>query len=61
MGNINHKDKIKYKIERINIGDIALCYNDKIICIIERKTWNDPSIIDPKTNKPYDWNAVPHK
>ena len=39
----NYKDKIKYKIERINIGDIALCYNDKIICIIERKTWNDLS------------------
>jgi len=27
----------------------------------ERKAWNDPSIIDPKTNKPYDWNAFPHK
>ena len=27
----------------------------------ERKTWNDPSIVNPKTKKPYDWNALPHK
>ena len=40
--------KIDYKIERINIGDIAICYYNKIIAIIERKTWNDlsSSIID---------------
>lgn len=27
----------------------------------ERKSWNDASIIDPKTQQPYDWNALPHK
>ncbi|NYZ79013.1 dTDP-4-dehydrorhamnose 3,5-epimerase family protein [Candidatus Micrarchaeota archaeon] len=27
----------------------------------ERKTWNDPSIIDGKTGKPFDWNMSPHK
>ena len=27
----------------------------------ERRPWNDPSIIDPRTKKPYDWNASPHK
>jgi len=27
----------------------------------ERRPWNDPSIIDPKTGKPYDWNKPPHK
>ena len=27
----------------------------------ERKSWNDPSIINPRTNKPFDWNAPPHK
>jgi dTDP-4-dehydrorhamnose 3,5-epimerase len=27
----------------------------------ERKPWNDSNIIDSKTNKPYDWNALPHK
>ena len=27
----------------------------------ERRPWNDPTIIDPKTKKPYDWNAIPHK
>jgi dTDP-4-dehydrorhamnose 3,5-epimerase len=27
----------------------------------ERKEWNDPSIIDPKTGKPFDWNKLPHK
>jgi dTDP-4-dehydrorhamnose 3,5-epimerase len=27
----------------------------------ERISWNDPSIIDPRTKKPYDWNAPPHK
>ena len=27
----------------------------------ERRPWNDPRIIDPKTGKPYDWNKPPHK
>lgn len=27
----------------------------------ERRPWNDPSIIDPRTGKPYDWNAPPHR
>ena len=27
----------------------------------ERRAWNDSSIIDPRTGKPYDWNAAPHK
>jgi len=27
----------------------------------ERRAWNDPTIIDPKTGKSYDWNRPPHK
>ena len=27
----------------------------------ERRAWNDPSIIDPKTSTPFDWNKPPHK
>jgi len=27
----------------------------------ERRPWNDQTIIDPRTKKPFDWNAVPHK
>ncbi len=27
----------------------------------ERRAWNDPSIIDPRTSKPFDWNKLPHK
>jgi dTDP-4-dehydrorhamnose 3,5-epimerase len=27
----------------------------------ERRPWNDPSILDPKTRQPYDWNKPPHK
>jgi dTDP-4-dehydrorhamnose 3,5-epimerase len=27
----------------------------------ERRPWNDPTIIDPKTNEPFDWNKPPHK
>jgi len=27
----------------------------------ERKPWNSVDMIDPKTNKPYDWNKPPHK
>ena len=27
----------------------------------ERRLWNDPTVIDPRTKKPYDWNALPHK
>ncbi len=27
----------------------------------ERRPWNDPKIIDPKTKKSYDWNKLPYK
>jgi len=27
----------------------------------ERRTWNDPTIINPRTNQPFDWNSLPHK
>jgi dTDP-4-dehydrorhamnose 3,5-epimerase len=27
----------------------------------ERRPWNDPGIIDPRTSKPFDWNKPPHK
>lgn len=27
----------------------------------ERRPWNDPTIIDHRTNKAYDWNKIPHK
>lgn len=27
----------------------------------ERRPWNDPKIIDPKTDEPFDWNRPPHK
>lgn len=27
----------------------------------ERRPWNDPAIIDPKTKRPYDWNKPPHR
>lgn len=27
----------------------------------ERRPWNDPTIIDPRTAEPYDWNCPPHK
>jgi len=27
----------------------------------ERRLWNDPKIIDPRTKQPYDWNKPPHK
>ncbi len=27
----------------------------------ERRAWNDPGIIDPKTSKPFDWNKPSHK
>ena len=27
----------------------------------ERRPWNDPAIIDPKTTNPFDWNKPPHK
>jgi len=27
----------------------------------ERIDWNDPTIINPKTKKSFDWNAIPHK
>lgn len=27
----------------------------------ERRPWNDTSIIDPRTNQPYDWNCLSHK
>ncbi len=27
----------------------------------DRRPWNDPSIIDPRTGKPFDWDKPPHK
>lgn len=27
----------------------------------ERRPWNDPAIIDPRTGRPYDWFAPPHR
>ncbi len=27
----------------------------------ERRAWNDPKILDPRTSKPFDWNKPPHK
>ena len=27
----------------------------------ERRPWNDPSIIDPQTGQPYDWNRPPYR
>jgi dTDP-4-dehydrorhamnose 3,5-epimerase len=27
----------------------------------ERRAWNDPGILDPKTFKSFDWNKPPHK
>lgn len=33
----------QFKVERINFGDYAVMYDDKILIIIERKTWKDLS------------------
>ncbi len=27
----------------------------------ERRPWNDPRVIDPRTGEPFDWNEPPHK
>ncbi len=27
----------------------------------ERRPWNDPKIVDPRTKAPFDWNRPPHK
>lgn len=27
----------------------------------DRRPWNDPTIVDSRTSKPYDWNKPPHK
>jgi len=27
----------------------------------DRRAWNDPKIVDPKTSKQFDWNKPPHK
>lgn len=27
----------------------------------ERRDWNDPSVVDPKTRLPFDWNRCPNK
>ena len=27
----------------------------------DRRPWNDPSVSDGRTSKPYDWNKPPHK
>jgi len=27
----------------------------------ERRAWNDPTIVDPRTGKPFDWNKPPYQ
>jgi dTDP-4-dehydrorhamnose 3,5-epimerase len=27
----------------------------------DRRAWNDPAIVDPKSKQPFDWNRPPHK
>ena len=27
----------------------------------ERRPWNDPTVIDPRSGAPFDWNKAPHK
>jgi dTDP-4-dehydrorhamnose 3,5-epimerase len=27
----------------------------------DRRPWNDPTVRDPRTQQPYDWNGPPHK
>lgn len=27
----------------------------------DRRPWNDPTVIDPKSGQPFDWNRAPHK
>jgi len=27
----------------------------------ERRPWNDPAILDPKTGQPYDWERLPYR
>ena len=27
----------------------------------ERRPWDDPTVIDPRTGSPFDWNRPPHK
>ena len=27
----------------------------------ERRPWDDPNVVDPRTKQPYDWNRPPHK
>lgn len=27
----------------------------------DRRPWNDPSVVDPRTKQPFDWNRPPHK
>jgi dTDP-4-dehydrorhamnose 3,5-epimerase len=27
----------------------------------DRRPWNDPAVVDPKTRAPFDWNRPPHK
>ena len=41
-----------YIVKRLSVGDYALTYNDKILFIIERKTWKDlsASIKDGRKN-----------
>ena len=43
---------IPYFVEHMTIGDIAICYQNKILMIIERKTWTDlaASIKDGRVN-----------
>lgn len=41
MEDLGKQHEIPYLVQTLNVGDFSLCYNGKIIAIIERKTWAD--------------------
>jgi len=52
MDGLQKKFNIDYKIDRLTVGDYAICYKKQIILVIERKTWCDlaSSIRDGRKN-----------
>lgn len=36
-----HPSNVTFKVDRLNHGDYAIVYGDRILVVIERKTWSD--------------------
>jgi len=66
--NLNLSQRISLYLKEAQVQEVreydlpgVKSYDLKVIPDEQRRPWNDPTIIDPKTGQPFDWDRPPHK